>query len=46
MLPEFIAHERINTTWFIDWDNHVWFYYNPEKGTMMTHEPKKSWRRF
>jgi hypothetical protein len=24
MLPEFIAHERVDTYWFLDWDHRKW----------------------
>jgi hypothetical protein len=46
MLPEFIHNERINTGWFLDWDNKRWFFYNSETGQMMNEPPKASWRRF
>ena len=46
MLPSFIHHERINTSWFFDWDLHRWFYHDPETGQMMNEPPRASWRRF
>jgi hypothetical protein len=33
MLPSFV--ERIDTPWFLDWDNRRWFYYNSETGEFL-----------
>jgi hypothetical protein len=46
MLPDFIANERVNSEWFLDWDNRRWFYYNSENGRMTSQPPRASWRRF
>jgi len=42
MFPSFV--ERIDTPWFLDWDNARWYYYNPETGQLLD-APRKSWRR-
>jgi len=45
MYPEFAANERINTPWFLDWDNHRWYYYHSQAGQLLDKAPKPSWRR-
>lgn len=47
MLPEFIATERFDSAWLLDWDDRTWYYYNPETGTLDDSEPnrRRSWRR-
>lgn len=37
--------ERINSPWFLDWDNGGWYYYNAETGELLDKIPRKSWRR-
>ena len=46
MLPEFIANERVNSEWFLDWDKRRWYYYNPQTGQLLSKAPRASWRRF
>lgn len=43
MYPEFAAHERINTHWFLDWDNRRWYYHDHKTGKMMLNPPKPAW---
>jgi len=45
MFPEFVSANRINTSWFLDWDNRKWYYYNSETGQLLENSPRKSWRR-
>ena len=36
---------RIDSPWFLDWDNGRWYYYNSETGQLLDQPPRKSWRR-
>ena len=45
MLPEFISAKRIDTSWFLDWDDRTWYYYNSQTGQLLDQAPRKSWRR-
>ena len=47
MVPEFKAANRIDKSWFLDWDNHRWYYYSAEAGQLMDRQPSKwpAWRR-
>lgn len=46
MFSEFSSTNRINTTWFLDWDHRRWYYYNPQTGQLLSKAPQASWRRF
>ena len=41
MVPEFKAHDRIDTPWFLDWDNHIWYYYDNQTGQLLS-EPMQA----
>jgi hypothetical protein len=46
MVPEFTAHDRINKPWFLDWDNHRWYYYHSQTGQLLNRPPDRpAWRR-
>jgi hypothetical protein len=48
MLPEFISAKRIDKSWFLDWDDREWYYYDSQSGELMSEPPKpdtRSWRR-
>ena len=36
---------RIDSPWFLDWDNAKWYYYSQETGQLLENAPRKSWRR-
>ena len=44
MLPEFLEAKYVDKSWFLDWDNHLWFYYDVQSGEMMTEPPKPDTR--
>lgn len=43
MLPLF--QHRINTPWFLEYDNNEWFYYHAEAGQFLKNAPRPKWRR-
>ena len=45
MLPEFVEADRYDSSWFFDWDNRRWFYYDTKTGRILNAPPKPSWRR-
>lgn len=45
MLPEFISAKRIDTPWFLDWDDRTWYYYNSQTGELLDQAPRPAWRR-
>ena len=44
MLPAFVSTARVDTAWMYDHDNETWYYYDPNAGKMLDHEPVASKR--
>jgi len=45
MLPEFQATGRVNTRWFLEFDNREWFFLDDRIGLVNEARVRRSWRR-
>ena len=45
MLPDFQNTGRVNTRWFLEFDNREWFFLDGKLGLMNERSVKRSWRR-